>query len=119
MSTDGFLEHLRNLTRIEIFDDDFSDLFNSWSVKVGWLLTIISDLIISNVLFFLLIQFDKYGEDSMKRPLHNQLTSQVAYPAIIHNLVVTPSWALRIYFGPLDSGGVSLLFIQQLAKLIV
>ena len=78
--------------------DDFSD----WKLKVAWSLRLVGDLIISNILMLLLIQFDKYGEDSMKRPLHNHLTSQIAYPTIILNTFVTPFWAWRIYYGPLN-----------------
>ena len=47
-------------------------------------------------------QFDKYGEDSMKRPLQNQFTSQIAYPVIILNTFTTPFWGWRIYFSPLN-----------------
>ena len=32
-------------------------------------------------------------------PLH-RLTSQCAYPVIIHNLILTPIWSFRVFFGP-------------------
>ena len=31
-----------------------------------------------------------------------RLTSQCAYPVIIHNLVITPIWSYRVFFGPLN-----------------
>ena len=34
-------------------------------------------------------------------PLH-RLTSQCAYPVIIHNLIVTPIWSFRVFFGPVN-----------------
>ena len=95
--------------------DNFSELFTDWTVKVAWVLTLVSDLMISNLLFFLLIQFDKYGEDSMKRPLHNQLTSQIAYPIIIHNILITPSWAWRIYWNPLNPNLAELVILIDIS----
>ena len=47
-------------------------------------------------------KFDKYGEDSLKRSLNNQLISQVGYPVMLHNVIVVPAWSWRVFIGPLN-----------------
>ena len=37
-----------------------------------------------------------------KRSLLNRLSSQCAYPVIIHNLIITPIWSYRVFIGPLN-----------------
>ena len=83
--------------------DDFDELSNSFSLKIGFLFTILTDFFISNALAMLFILYDKYGEDSMKRPIYNRLNSQFAYPVIISNLLSRPAWTWRVIFGPISS----------------
>jgi hypothetical protein len=83
--------------------DDFDEISNSFSLKICFVFTILTDYLISNVLAMLFILYDKYGEDSMKRSLCNRLTSQFAYPVIISTMFSTPAWTWRIYFGPISS----------------
>ena len=92
----------RPLERITIVDD-FEEISKSFSLKICWVFTLLMDYFISNVLAMLFILYDKYGEDSMKRSLCNRLTSQIAYPLIINNILCQPAWAWRIYFGPISS----------------
>ena len=88
--------------QITIFGD-FDELSNSFSLKIGFLFTILTDFFISNALAMLFILYDKYGEDSMKRPIYNRLNSQFAYPLIISNVLSRPAWTWRVYFGPISS----------------
>ena len=90
------------LAKVAILDE-FEQLSVCLSVKICWGLTLVSEFLVSNVLFILFILYDKYGEDSMKRPLYNQLSSQTVYPGLISSLISTPAWAWRIYIGPLNS----------------
>ena len=63
----------RPLELIKIVDD-FEEISNSFSLKICWVFTLLTDYFISNVLAMLFILYDKYGEDSMKRSLCNRLT---------------------------------------------
>ena len=67
--------------------DPFAELFDHVLLKICWILFSISILIFSNPYYFLVIMYEKHGEDSMKRSLYNQLISQASYPIILHNLV--------------------------------
>ena len=92
----------RPLELIKIVDD-FEEISKSFSLKICWVFTLLTEHFISNVLAMLFILYDKYGEDSMKRSLCNRLTSQFAYPVIISIFFATPAWTWRIYFGPISS----------------
>ena len=67
--------------------DPFAELFDNVVLKICWILFGIAILIFSNPYYFLVIFYEKYGEDWMKRSLYNQLIGQVSYPIILHNLV--------------------------------
>ena len=84
--------------------DDFKELFDSLAVKICWGSIMILELTFNNAFNFFFMMFDKYGEDSLKRSLNNQLISQVGYPVMLHNLIVVPSWTWRVFFGPLNTG---------------
>ena len=69
--------------------DPFAELFDDVSLKICWILFSIAILIFSNPYYFLVILYEKHGEDWMKRSLYNQLISQASHPIILHNLVCT------------------------------
>ena len=101
------MNHTFELEEITISDiqsnlDPFAELFDHVILKICWILLGIAILIFSNPYYFLVILYEKYGEDSMKRSLHNQLIGQVAYPIILHNLVGSPASIWRILKGPLN-----------------
>ena len=79
--------------------DEFNEHFGSLILQISWGVTMLSNLLISNVLFSFLILFDRLGGDWAKRSL---LSSQCAYPVIIHNLIITPIWSYRVFIGPLN-----------------
>ena len=70
--------------------DPFSELFDNVLLKICWVFLVFGILIFSNPYYFLVILYEKHGEDSMKRSLNNQLISQASYPIILHNLVCKP-----------------------------
>ena len=70
--------------------DPFAELFDHVILKICWILLGIAILIFSNPYYFLVIFYEKYGEDWMKRSLYNQLIGQVSYPIILNNLVCVP-----------------------------
>ena len=82
--------------------DEFVEHFDSLILQISWGVTMLSNLLISNVLFSFLILFDRHGGDWAKRSLLNRLSSQCAYPVIIHNLIITPIWSYRVFVGPLS-----------------
>ena len=67
--------------------DPFSELFDNVLLKIYWVFLAFGILTFSNPYNYLVILYEKYGEDSMKRSLYNQLISQASYPIILHNLV--------------------------------
>ena len=91
------------LTKIDLIDDDFSEEFDSRSLKTCVGLTAFTELFISIPLFYFLILFDKYGEDAMKRSLYNYLSSQIAYPVIVLIIFNRPFEVWRVFVGPLNS----------------
>ena len=89
-----------SITQITV-KDDFEDFFDMLLIRICLTLTLLSEFFVSNVLAVLFVMFDKYGEDSMKRSLFNQIIAQVSYPIITSSLISTPCWILRLAFGPL------------------
>ena len=82
--------------------DHFEDFFNSLEVKICLCITLISEFLVSNVLWYSFLMYDKYAEDSMKRSLYNQIISQITYPVLLSSLLSTPIWIWRLAFGPLN-----------------
>ena len=103
-SQPNLAKELAKLFGLVINEDDFEELFDSVAVKVCWGTIMVVELTFNNAFNFFFIMFDKYGEDSLKRSLNNQLISQVGYPVMLHNLIVVPSWTWRVFFGPLNTG---------------
>ena len=93
--------------------DDFADLLDSLLLKICVVLTTFTEFFMSFPMFYFLILFDKYGEDSMKRSLYNYLTSQIAYPVIIL-IIFNPPFVWRVFMGKLNSiVAVLYVFIQN------
>ena len=82
--------------------DTFAELFDNVLLKICWTFLGLASLFFSNPYYFLVILYEKYGEDSMKRSLHNQLIGQVSYPIILNNFVSSAAWSWRIFKGPLN-----------------
>ena len=90
------MKHTFELEEITISDiqsslDPFAELFDHVLLKICWILLGIAILIFSTPYYFLVILYEKHGEDSMKRSLYNQLIGQASYPTILHNMVCNPN----------------------------
>ena len=81
--------------------DDFKEIFNSLEIRIVYFFLWIIYLTLSNAFFALLINYEKYGEDIMKRSINNRLWSQVGMAMILHNCVCCTIFLLRFTFGPL------------------
>ena len=81
--------------------DDFKEIFNPIANRIIYLSLWIIYMTLSNVFYALVILYEKYGEDIMKRSINNQLWSQAALAMIVHNCVCSTIFSLRFIFGPL------------------
>ena len=51
-----------------------------------------------NFLLFCMIIYEKYGMDSQKRNVANQLLSSICFSRIIHNIIVIPFFTMERIF---------------------
>ena len=58
--------------------DDFKEIFNPFGIRIIYFSLWIIYVTLSNAFFALVILYEKYGEDVMKRSINNRLWSQVA-----------------------------------------
>ena len=84
--------------------DDFKDIFNPIGVRIIFFSLWTIYVTLSNAFFALIILYEKYGEDIMKRSINNQLVSQVGLAMILFNCVSSTIFLLRFIFGPLNFG---------------
>ena len=84
--------------------DDFKEIFNPIGIRIICFSLWIIYVTLSNAFYALLILYEKYGEDTMKRSINNQLVSQVGLSMILHNCVSSTIFILRFIFGPLHFG---------------
>ena len=84
--------------------DDFKEIFNPIGIRIIYLFLWMIYVTLSNAFYTLLILYEKYGEDIMKRSINNQLWSQVGLTMILHNCVCSTIFMLRFMFGPLHFG---------------
>ena len=82
--------------------DDFREIFNPMAIIIVYLSLWIIYVTLSNAFYALLILYEKYGEDIMKRSINNQLWSQVAMGMILYNCVCGAIFSLRFICGPLN-----------------
>ena len=84
--------------------DDFKDIFNPIANRIIYLSLWIIYMTLSNAFYALVIMYEKYGEDIMKRSINNQLWSQLVLAMIVHNCVCSTIFSLRFIIGPLYFG---------------
>ena len=84
--------------------DDFKEIFNPFGIRIIYFSLWIIYVTLSNAFYALVILYEKYGEDIMKRSINNQLVSQVGLAMIIRNCVCGTIFLLRFMFGPLHFG---------------
>ena len=84
--------------------DDFKNLFNGTTIKIFAILISLIRFTFTNVFYILILLFEKYGGDPLKRSLKNQLVSQYGYGMMITNTICNPLLTWRIMFGPMSEG---------------
>ena len=57
---------------------------------------------LGNFLMFCMIWYEKYGMDSKKRTISNQLMSRMLLVVILFNISMMPIVMLSLFFGPLS-----------------
>ena len=82
--------------------DDFRTMFDSLYLKivVGILLFLV--IFFHSALNLLVILFEKYGNDPMKRSIANLIVSQICYVATLSNIVFLPFLTWRVIIGPIQ-----------------
>ena len=82
--------------------DDFSIVFSSLYLKIVTGLLFFGVIIFNTILSLFLVQFEKYGNDPMKRSVTNLIASQIHSIAILSNIFFTPFLTWRVIIGPIQ-----------------
>ena len=82
--------------------DDFSIVFSSLYLKIVTGLLFFGVIIFNTILSLFLLQFEKYGNDPMKRSVTNLIASQIHSIAILSNIFFTPFLTWRVIIGPIQ-----------------
>ena len=82
--------------------DDFRIIFESLFLKiiVGILFFLV--IFFHSTLCLLVILFEKYGNDPMKRSISNLIVSQICYVGVLSNIVFLPFLTWRVIIGPIQ-----------------
>ena len=101
--------------------DDFSTMLSSSYLKIvtGFLFFWVIPL--HSIAGILLVEFEKYGMDPMKRSIINLITSQIHCAGVLSNIVFWPFLTWRVIIGPIqpDLSGkyhLCLIFLQSRLK---
>ena len=63
---------------------------------------------LGNFLYFCIVWYEKYGMDSKKRTISNQLMSRMLMVVILFNIIMMPMILLGLIFGPLSKYFISI-----------
>ena len=86
----------------EEIGDDFSTVFSSIYLKIITRLLFFGVVPFNTVTSLFLIQFEKFGNDPMKRSVTNLITSQIYYIEILSNIFFSPFLTWRVIIGPIQ-----------------
>ena len=86
----------------EEIGDDFSTVFSSIYLKIITGLLFFGVVPFNTVTSLFLIQFEKFGNDPMKRSVTNLISSQIHYIAVISNTFFAPFLTWRVIIGPIQ-----------------
>ena len=105
----------------EEIGDDFSTMFSSLYLKIVTGILFFGVIPLHSVVGILLVEFEKYGMDPMKRSIINIISSQCYYAALLSNIVFWPFLTWRVIIGPIqpDLSGkfhLCLIFLQSRLK---
>ena len=102
------LENLENLSMSfkkssEEIGDDFSTMFSPLYLKIVTGILFFGVIPLHSVAGILLVEFEKYGMDPMKRSIINIISStQIYYAAVLSNIVFWPFLTWRVIIGPIQ-----------------
>ena len=106
----------------EEIGDDFSTMFSSLYLKIVTGILFFGVIPFASIAGILLVEFEKYGMDPMKRSIINIISStQNYYAAVLSNIVFWPFLTWRVIIGPIqpDLSGkyhLCLIFLQSWLK---
>ena len=86
----------------EEIGDDFSTVFGSIYLKIITGLLFFGVVPFNTVTSLFLIQFEKFGNDPMKRSVTNLISSQIHYIALLSNTSFAPFLTWRVIIGPIQ-----------------
>ena len=89
-------------TSSEEIRDDFSTMFSSLYLKIVTGILFFGVIPLHSVAGILLVEFEKYGMDPMKRSIINIISSQCYYPVVLSNIVFWPFLTWRVIIGPIQ-----------------
>ena len=106
----------------EEIGDDFSTMFSSLYLKIVTGILFFGVIPLHSVAGILLVEFEKYGMDPMKRSITNLITTQIHHAAVLSNIVFWPFLTWRVIIGPIqpDLSGkyhLCLIFLQLRLKI--
>ena len=102
--SDETVDSIVSETKDDNILDDFKEIFNPIGIRIIFFSLWIIYVTLSNAFYALMILYEKYGEDIMKRSINNQLVSQVGFAMILHNCICFTIFLMRFMSGPLHSG---------------
>ena len=105
----------------EEIGDDFSIVFSSLYLKIFTGLLFFGVISFNTIVSLFLAQFEKFGNDPMKRSVTNLIASQIHSIAILSNIFFTPFLTWRVIIGPIQpdlTGSVYFCLIVTLSPWI-
>ena len=86
----------------EEIGDDFSTMFSSLYLKIVTGILFFGIIPFASIAGILLVEFEKYGMDPMKRSIINLISSQIHYASVLSNTVFWPFLTWRVIIGPIQ-----------------
>ena len=104
--SDMTIDSLPNISETKDGDilDDFKEIFNPIGIRITYFSLWMICMTLSNGFYALVILYEKYGEDIMKRSINNQLWAQALAVMVLYNCVCSTIFLMRFIFGPLPFG---------------
>ena len=84
--------------------DDFKEIFDSIGIRIIYVTFWIIYVTLANAFLILMVLYEKYGADIMKRSIDNRLWAQACLVMILYNSVCSTIFLMRFIFGPLPFG---------------
>ena len=81
--------------------DDFREIFDPIGTRIIYVVFWIIYVTLTNAFFILMVLYEKYGADIMKRSIDNRLWAQALLAMILYNSVCSTIFLMRFIFGPL------------------